>query len=301
MSSPPQFDRPRLDHLSPAAQRIRGNASVPPRPRCSGKSWSASWSASSIPRWSTAPPRTGRRSRSRPDRPARGPVLGDADRARRGRGRVRHRLSAIGRASLAASGCHRGRRPPGRDARGPVRRVERRTGADRGALRDHGPSARGRDRSGVRRHGRDHPRRLRPRPGTSATVACAIELSDVFVPEATYVGELNVVTGAETVLEIPLRVRVTGGSRTDDRDRGPDRDHRHARPVPRRRRPRPVLAEPRRGRRVDHPAEPRGHARRRDPRPRHQPARLRQRRAAARRRRHVRRRRSSASRRATPR
>ena len=47
-------------------------------------------------------------------------------------------------------------------------------------------------------------------PGTSTTVACAIELSDAFVPEATYVGELDVVTGAETVLEIPLRVRVTG-------------------------------------------------------------------------------------------
>ncbi len=46
-------------------------------------------------------------------------------------------------------------------------------------------------------------------PHAEVQVVCSLLLTDAFAPDAIYVGELRVLTGTATVLEIPLRIRAT--------------------------------------------------------------------------------------------
>jgi hypothetical protein len=50
---------------------------------------------------------------------------------------------------------------------------------------------------------------LRLPPDGSAQISCSIALTDLFVGEATYLGELRVLAGDDAALRVPIRIRVT--------------------------------------------------------------------------------------------
>ena len=166
--------------------------------------------------------------------------------------------------------------------RGPTRRRERRTGRHDDAVRDHRRASGGRHRSGVRSRGHDHPGPLRPRSGRGGA-------GDLLPPP-----HRRVRAGRDVRRRAPRAHGHRDGprdppshpgqrapiDRRHDRAQRTDRHHRHARPVPRRRRPR----------RASGGTSPRAWSRSRhssrddmrsagDPRSHHAPARLRERRA----------------------
>ena len=45
-------------------------------------------------------------------------------------------------------------------------------------------------------------------PGAESEVVCAIQLTDEYAVDATYIADIRVISDAETILRVPLRIRV---------------------------------------------------------------------------------------------
>ena len=45
-------------------------------------------------------------------------------------------------------------------------------------------------------------------PGAEAEVVCAIQLTDEYAVDATYIADIGVISDSETILRVPLRIRV---------------------------------------------------------------------------------------------